>query len=47
MRRKIKSCIFSFLKMGKKGRNVLELIISTRTKHVMEFKTSRKIENAC
>ena len=29
--------------MGKKDRNVLELIISTRNKHAMKFKTSKNI----
>ena len=32
--------------MGKKGRNVLKLIISTRNKHAMTFKNSRKLKNA-
>ena len=32
--------------MGKKDRNVLKLIISTRNKHSMKFKTSRKLKNA-
>ena len=36
---------FSFLKMGKKGRVVLKLIISTGNKHAMKCKTSRKLKN--
>ena len=39
------SCIFSFLKMGKKCRNVLKFVISTRNKHAMKFKSSRKLKN--
>ena len=40
-------CVFfSFLKMGKKCRDLLKLIISTRNKHTMKFETSRKLKNA-
>ena len=35
---------YSFLKMGKAGRNVLTLIISTRNKHAMKFKSNRKLK---